>query len=54
MKYTQQKLSELQKELTQVVKEVQSGKITQAQAADKVLHLREEMDKIIEHLKSKK
>jgi hypothetical protein len=53
MKYTHQKLLELQNELKQVVKEVESGNMTQAEAADKIIHLREEMDKVIEHLKTK-
>src|SRR5688572_24136471 len=52
MCYTNEKLAELQKELKDIVKEVQAGKLSQVEAADKIMHLREEMDKIIHHLKS--
>jgi hypothetical protein len=51
MKFTTIKLTELEKELKQILKEAQSGKIGKADAADKIMHLREEMDKVIEHLK---
>ena len=52
MKFTTEKLAELEKELKQIIKEAQSGKIGKAEAAEKILHLREEMDKVIEHLKA--
>jgi hypothetical protein len=52
MKFTTEKLAELEKELKQIIKEAQSGKIGKAEAAEKILHLREEMDKVIEYLKA--
>lgn len=52
MKYTQQKLTELQIELKNVVKDVAAGKLSKEMAAEKIVHLREEMDKVIEYLKT--
>jgi hypothetical protein len=52
MRYTTEKLTELQNELKDIVKEAQSGKLTNMEASEKIIHLREEMDKIIQHLKT--
>jgi hypothetical protein len=52
MKYTEQRLIELQKELTAVVKDVAAGKLNKETAADKIVQLREQMDTIIDYLKS--
>jgi hypothetical protein len=52
MKYTSQKLIELQQELEVIIKDVKAGKINEKVAADKIIHIREEMDIIITHLKS--
>ena len=52
MKFTTEKLADLEKELKEIIKEAQSGKMDKAKAAEKILHLREEMDKVITHLKS--
>jgi hypothetical protein len=54
MKFTTEKLADLEKELKHIISEAQSGKIDKAQAAEKILHLREEMDKVIEHLKARR
>lgn len=54
MKFTTTKLSELQKELQQILKEAEAGKINKAEAAEKILHLREEMDKVLDHLRNSK
>jgi hypothetical protein len=51
MKITTSKLTELEKELKEIIKGVEAGKIGKAEAAEKILHLREEMDKVLEHLK---
>ena len=42
----------LQAELKEIVKNAQAGKLTRLEAADKILHIREEMDRVIDHLKS--
>ena len=52
MQYTKQKLVELQQELKVVIEEVKAGKIDEKAAADRIIHIREEMDIIITHLKS--
>ncbi|HEY0654379.1 MAG TPA: hypothetical protein VGD65_14665 [Chryseosolibacter sp.] len=52
MKYTEEKLTELQKELKTVVKDVAAGKLNKQAAADKIVHLREQIDMIIDHLKA--
>ena len=52
MQLTNHKLAELQQELKVVIKEVKEGKLDAKEAADKILHLREEMDKVIERLRS--
>jgi hypothetical protein len=52
MKLTTSKLTDLEKELKQIIKDAQAGKINKTEAAEKILHLREEMDKVIEHLKN--
>lgn len=54
MKFTQQKLTEIQKEIQEVLKQVSSGKLNANTAADKIVHLREEMDSILDHLKKVK
>jgi hypothetical protein len=51
MKFTTSKLADLEKELKQIIEDVQAGKINKTEAAEKIIHLREEMDKVIEHLK---
>jgi hypothetical protein len=51
MKFTTTKLADLEKELRNLLKQVQAGKIDKAEAADKILHLREEMDKVLVHLR---
>lgn len=51
MKYTQDKLKELQNELKDVVKDVGAGKLTHDNAAEKIVHLREEIHKILKHLR---
>jgi hypothetical protein len=51
MKYTTEKLTELQQELKGIVKDAQSGKLTNTQASEKIIHLKDEMDKVIQHLK---
>jgi hypothetical protein len=50
MKYTAEKLAELQKELAGILKEVQSGKLTMLEAADKIIHVKGEIDDILNHL----
>jgi hypothetical protein len=52
MKFTTTKLSELDKQLKQIIKEAEAGKINKAEAAEKILQLREEMDKILDHLRA--
>lgn len=52
MKLTTSKLSELEKQLKAIIKDVENGKINKAEAADKILNLREEMDKILDHLRA--
>jgi hypothetical protein len=51
MKFTTTKLADLEKELKNLLRQVQAGKIDKAEAADKILHLREEMDKVLVHLR---
>jgi hypothetical protein len=52
MKVTTAKLEELKKELTQITKEVEKGRIAPRDAADRIIHIREEMDKLILHLRT--
>jgi hypothetical protein len=52
MKFTTAKLADLEKELKQILKDAESGKLGKAEAAERILHLREEMDKVLEHLRS--
>jgi hypothetical protein len=52
MKFTTEKLAELEKELKQIIKDAQGGKMNKAEAAEKIIHLREEMDKVLDHLKA--
>jgi hypothetical protein len=51
MKYSIDKLNDLRQELIQITKDVQKGLITNDQAADRIVHVREEMDKVIQRLK---
>ena len=44
------KFSESQ--IVNILKEAEAGKINKAEAAEKILHLREEIDKVLEHLRS--
>lgn len=53
MKFTHTKLADLQKKLREVTAEVAAGKLDHQTAAEKIVLLREEMDKIIAHLKDK-
>jgi hypothetical protein len=50
MKYTSEKLAELQKELNVILNQVQAGKLTKREAGDKIIHLKEQIDLIINHL----
>lgn len=52
MQFTNQKLAELQQELKVVIKEVKEGKLDERAVADKIIYIREEMDKVISHLRS--
>lgn len=52
MKITTAKLTDLEKELKQILRDVEAGKLNKAEAAERILHLREEMDKVLEHLRS--
>ena len=52
MKYTTEKLAALQAELKEIVKNAQAGKLTRLEAADKITLIREEMDRLIDRLKS--
>lgn len=51
MKYTAEKLAELQKEMAGIIKQLQEGKLTLVEASDKIAHLKEEIDAILHHLK---
>lgn len=46
MKIVDARLVELQKQMKLIVKQVESGKMTSHEAAEKITDLREEMDKI--------
>jgi hypothetical protein len=50
MKYTTEKLADLQEELRGILKELQAQKLTASQAADKIAHVKEEIDTILKHL----
>ena len=52
MQQSIEKLNQLRNELTEITKEVQKGTLPSSVAADKIIHVREEMDKIIDRLKS--
>lgn len=51
MQYSIDKLNDLRRELSNVTKEVQDGTLPPSEAADRITRIREEMDKIIQHLK---
>ena len=51
MKYSIDRLNQLKNELTQITKDVRKGDLSHAEAADKIIQVREEMEKVIEHLK---
>lgn len=53
MKFTERKLTEIQKEIQDVLKLVSAKKLDEKTAADKIVHLREEMDAILDHLRKK-
>lgn len=54
MEETITRLSELKKELTRITKEVENGKIEKKEAAEMIIEVREEIDRIIEHVKTVK
>jgi hypothetical protein len=51
MKFATAKLADLQKELKQILKDAEAGKLSKAEAAERILQLREEMDKVLQHLR---
>jgi hypothetical protein len=51
VKRTSEKLKELETELTFITKEVEQGHISPKDAADKIVHVRDEIDKVIEMMK---
>jgi hypothetical protein len=52
MEEATQKLLQLKLELKDIIYRVEQGKISAAEAADKITHIREEMDKVAERLKT--
>ena len=51
MQKSVEKLTLLKQQLTQVTKDVEAGKLAAGEAAEKIIQLREEMDKIVERLR---
>jgi hypothetical protein len=51
MNHTAEKLAELQKELAGITKELQARQLTHIEAADKIAHLKEQIDEIVSYLK---
>jgi hypothetical protein len=42
------RLSQLQEKLKQVLKDVEAGKVSQAKAADQITSIKEEIDQVVE------
>lgn len=53
MKYETEKLKELQLQLKGIIKAVETGKLDKGEAAEKIIEVREQMDRIITSLRSK-
>jgi hypothetical protein len=51
MRTQTKKLNELQQQLKKIIKDVENGKLTNAEAAEKITELREMMDEIIKFAK---
>jgi hypothetical protein len=53
MKAQSGKLQELRVELLKIINEAERGKLTNAEAAERITEVREAMDQVIRNLKSK-
>jgi predicted nucleic acid-binding Zn-ribbon protein len=52
MKVIKERLNALRTEMTAVTKDFEKGKLTSEEAADRIIHIRQEMDELVQRLKN--